>query len=218
MRSAHRCASRTKTCRRRCRAIARRSRSPPAPATNTPTPIPPRAATPTDIVRTEIHGANSPRSAGLTVSQTLFNGQQTANKTRVAESQVSGAREALRVLEQTVLLAGRHDLHGLPARLRHRRGSAQQYPRARTDAETDQGSLQCRRSHAHRRRTVGGAVRGRPNPATHRRIQPDHDAIEFPPHHRQRTGAACAGFAGGSFPAGNAAQCGRTQSLPKIRT
>src|SRR5438105_7556337 len=57
------------------------------------------------IVRTEIHGTNAPRSAGLTVSQTLFNGQQTANKTRAAESQVSGAREALRVLEQTVLLS-----------------------------------------------------------------------------------------------------------------
>src|SRR5665647_930748 len=59
---------------------------------------------PTNIVRTEIHGANPPRSAGLTSSQTVFNGQQTANKTRVAESQVSGAREALRALEQTVLL------------------------------------------------------------------------------------------------------------------
>jgi len=57
------------------------------------------------IVRTETHGANPPRSAGLTVTQTLFNGQQTANRTRVAESQVSGAREALRVLEQTVLLS-----------------------------------------------------------------------------------------------------------------
>jgi outer membrane protein len=60
---------------------------------------------PTAIVRTEIHGANAPRSAGMTISQTLFNGQQTANKTRAAESQVSGAREALRVLEQTVLLS-----------------------------------------------------------------------------------------------------------------
>ena len=60
---------------------------------------------PTAIVRTEIHGTNAPRSAGLTVSQTLFNGQQTANRTRAAESQVSGAREALRVLEQSVLLA-----------------------------------------------------------------------------------------------------------------
>ena len=56
------------------------------------------------IARTGIHGANSPRSIGTTVSQTLFNGQQTANRTRAAESQVSGAREALRVLEQTVLL------------------------------------------------------------------------------------------------------------------
>ena len=59
----------------------------------------------TQIVRTEIHGTDPPRSAGLTVSQTLYNGNQTANKTRAAESQVSGAREALRVLEQTVLLS-----------------------------------------------------------------------------------------------------------------
>src|ERR1700692_286397 len=60
---------------------------------------------PTEIVRTEIHGTNPPRSAGLTVTQTLYNGGQTGNKTRAAESQVSGAREALRVLEQTVLLS-----------------------------------------------------------------------------------------------------------------
>src|ERR1700761_3360864 len=59
---------------------------------------------PTQIVRTETHGTDPPRSVGATVTQTLFNGQQTANKTRAAESQVSGAREALRVLEQTVLL------------------------------------------------------------------------------------------------------------------
>jgi outer membrane protein len=63
-----------------------------------------QGGTATSIVRTEIHGANPPRSVGATVTQTLFNGQQTANKTRAAESQVSGAREALRVLEQTVLL------------------------------------------------------------------------------------------------------------------
>jgi outer membrane protein len=64
-----------------------------------------QGGTPSQIVRTEIHGANAPRSAGLTVTQTLFNGQQTANRTRAAESQVSGAREALRVLEQSVLLS-----------------------------------------------------------------------------------------------------------------
>src|ERR1700753_3847463 len=56
------------------------------------------------IVRSEVHGTDPPRQAGLTVTQTLYNGNQTANKTRAAESQVSGAREGLRVLEETVLL------------------------------------------------------------------------------------------------------------------
>src|SRR5205807_1747688 len=55
---------------------------------------------PNQIVRTEVHGANAPRSVGATITQNVFNGQVTANKTRAAESQVSGAREALRVLEQ----------------------------------------------------------------------------------------------------------------------
>ncbi len=49
-------------------------------------------------------GVQVPRTVGATITENLYNGQQTANKTRVAESQVSGAREALRVLEQTVLL------------------------------------------------------------------------------------------------------------------
>jgi outer membrane protein len=64
-----------------------------------------QGGSPTAIVRTEIHGINPPRAVGATVTQTLFNGQQTANKTRAAESQVSGAREALRVLEESVLLS-----------------------------------------------------------------------------------------------------------------
>jgi outer membrane protein len=50
-------------------------------------------------------GTNAPRSVGATVTQTLFNGGQTGNRTRAAESQVSAAREGLRVLEQTVLLS-----------------------------------------------------------------------------------------------------------------
>jgi outer membrane protein len=53
----------------------------------------------------EAKGLTTPRSVGATVSQTLFNGQQTANKVRSAESQVSAARETLRVMEQSVLLA-----------------------------------------------------------------------------------------------------------------
>ncbi len=63
-----------------------------------------QGGTPNTIVRTEIHGANAPRSAGLTVNQSLFNAQ-TPNRVRAAESQVSSAREGLRVLEQTVLLS-----------------------------------------------------------------------------------------------------------------
>ena len=44
------------------------------------------------------------RSIGATATQTLYNGFQTANRTRQAESQVMGGRETLRVTEQQVLL------------------------------------------------------------------------------------------------------------------
>ena len=46
----------------------------------------------------------APRSIGITAQQKLFNGFQTANRTRAAESNVFAARETLRVIEQTVLL------------------------------------------------------------------------------------------------------------------
>jgi outer membrane protein len=46
----------------------------------------------------------TPSTVGITVQQTLFNGFQTANQTRAAESNVFAARETLRVIEQTVLL------------------------------------------------------------------------------------------------------------------
>jgi outer membrane protein len=49
-------------------------------------------------------GVTTPRGVGIQGQQTLFNGFQTANRTRAAESQVFAARETLRVLEQTVLL------------------------------------------------------------------------------------------------------------------
>src|ERR1700719_2017677 len=45
-----------------------------------------------------------PRIIGANATYTLFNGLQTANRTRQAESQVMGARETLRVTEQQVLL------------------------------------------------------------------------------------------------------------------
>ena len=46
-----------------------------------------------------------PRSTRRTVTQTLFNGFQTSNRTRQAEAQVFSARELLRTTEQAVLLA-----------------------------------------------------------------------------------------------------------------
>ena len=50
-----------------------------------------------------LNGTNTPHAFGLSASQTLFNGYQTANRTRAAESQVFAARETLRLLEQQVL-------------------------------------------------------------------------------------------------------------------
>ena len=44
------------------------------------------------------------RGFGATATETLYDGLQTANRTRQAESQVMGARETLRVTEQQVLL------------------------------------------------------------------------------------------------------------------
>jgi outer membrane protein len=49
-------------------------------------------------------GYNSPLSVGLTMTQTLFNGFQTANKTRQAEAQVLSARATLATAVQNVLL------------------------------------------------------------------------------------------------------------------
>jgi outer membrane protein len=46
----------------------------------------------------------APTTLSATASQTLYNGYQTANRTRLAETNTSAAREALRVAEQTVLL------------------------------------------------------------------------------------------------------------------
>src|SRR6478672_1043868 len=54
---------------------------------------------------TQLSGNMTPSSLGVTATQTLYNGFQTANRTRQAESQVQAAREILRVTEQGVLLS-----------------------------------------------------------------------------------------------------------------
>jgi outer membrane protein len=51
-----------------------------------------------------VSSTTAPRGVGLEVNQNVFNGFQTGNRVRAAESQVFAARETLRLIEQTVLL------------------------------------------------------------------------------------------------------------------
>jgi outer membrane protein len=59
---------------------------------------------PNTTIYSSIAGTFPSRGIAATATQTLFNGFQTANRTRQAESQVMAARETLRVTEQQVLL------------------------------------------------------------------------------------------------------------------
>jgi outer membrane protein len=63
-----------------------------------------QASFPNTVSYSDIGDDFASRGIGATATQTLFNGFQTANHTRQAESQVMGARETLRVTEQQVLL------------------------------------------------------------------------------------------------------------------
>jgi outer membrane protein len=74
--------------------------------TDTTEVFPPIPGTPLNTsTSVRIKGRTNPRSAGINASQTLFDGFQTANRTRAAEAQVFAARETLRVIEQSVLLS-----------------------------------------------------------------------------------------------------------------
>jgi outer membrane protein len=59
---------------------------------------------PGGLANTQAAQTFTPYTYGISASQILFNGLQTANRTRTAESQVMASREGLRVLEQTLLL------------------------------------------------------------------------------------------------------------------
>jgi outer membrane protein len=53
----------------------------------------------------EAKGLTAPHAFGLNGSETFYNGNRTGNSVRKAESQVAQARETLRMLEESVLLA-----------------------------------------------------------------------------------------------------------------
>src|SRR5689334_19693682 len=63
----------------------------------------PSVANPTPY--SHFSGQMTPYGGGVTITQTLYNGFQTANRTRQAEGQVQSARELLRTTEQTTLLS-----------------------------------------------------------------------------------------------------------------
>ncbi len=73
--------------------------------TDTKQEIPPLPPTLPAGVQFEAQGLTTPRSVGLSGTETLFNGGRTGNSVRRAESQVSAARETLRMMEQSVLLS-----------------------------------------------------------------------------------------------------------------
>jgi outer membrane protein len=102
----------------------------------------------------------------LTTTQTLFNGFQTASRTRLAEGQVFAARETLRTTEQTILLNGataymnllrdaallelqRNNVKVLEATLRQTRDRFTAGEVTRTDLAQAESSLAAGRSSLH---------------------------------------------------------------------
>jgi outer membrane protein len=73
--------------------------------TNTTEVFPPLPPVAPNGFSFSVKGYTSPTTVGINGSQTLFNGQRTANTVRKAESQVSAARETLRMMEESILLA-----------------------------------------------------------------------------------------------------------------
>ena len=63
-----------------------------------------KSVTPIGPVYSEAHADFTPHQVGVTATQTLYNGYQTANRTRQAEAQVSAGRATLAVTEEQILL------------------------------------------------------------------------------------------------------------------
>ena len=141
-------------------------------------------------------GVNTPHGVGVTVTQNLLNGFQTANRTRLAESQVFAARETLRVIEQTVLLNAATAYMNLlrdAGILELQRSNLEVLHRA---VAPDQGAAGKRQRHRHRRLAGRGALQRRPHPVVRRRSQLRELRGGVPAGDRARPGQAFAGGAG----------------------
>ena len=192
MPSARSCARPMKACRRRSRTIVRVSTQMPEWATNL---LRRRRTSPRRLTQKDRYWT-SPRSVGITAEQKLFNGFQTANRTRAAESNVFAARETLRVIEQTVLLDAATvymDVVRDAAILEVQRSNV------RVLGETlrqTRGRFKLGGGHAYRRGPGGGSARRRPIADAPRQLQPDHIKGRVSPGDRIEAGSAGAGLAG----------------------
>ena len=162
-------------------------------------------------------GVTTPRGVGFTGQTTVFNGFQTANRTRSAEGQVFAARETLRVIEQTVLLDAataymdvlratavlevqRSNVRVLGETLRQTRDRFKVGEVTRTDVAQAQAQLAAGQSQM-----------------LARRIQPDHRARRLPPGDRIGAGPARARLAGRPSVAAHARRARSIRASPSIR-
>ncbi len=138
---------------------------------------------------------SKPRGYGLSVDETVFNGNQTLNSIRQAESQVFGAREQLRNTEQNTLLSGSHRLHGRAGGHGHPRPRQQQRRCVERAAARDARPLHRRRSDAHRRGASGGEPVSGPGHRAQRCGDLAGRGGALPSIHRRPADQPCAGEA-----------------------
>ena len=136
------------------------------------------------------------RTIGATGTYTLFNGFQTANRTRQAESQVDArARDAARHRAAGAARC-RDRLHEFAARSGGARFAAAQRRGSDRATQADPRPFQCRRSDAHRRGASRIAARRRTLATSRRPVAIRDIASQLSPGDRRRSGQPRAGHAG----------------------
>jgi outer membrane protein len=181
----------------------------------------------------QLSGTMTPSNVGVTATQTLYNGFQTSNRTRQAESQVQGARETLRVTEQATLLAAvtaymnllrdaaildlqRRNVEVLQEQLRQTRDRFNVGEVTRTDVAQAESRLAAGRSQVLTAEAVYKA-----SVATYRQVigiepgklAPGSPVDRFSPH----TQVASVGVATASHPAVTSAQYGVDAALLQVK-
>ena len=199
-----------KACRRRSPATGRGRSRRPMSACSRCRPRSARSARPRRATAPASYftqsGVNTPHGVGATVTQNLLNGFQTANRTRLAESQVFAARETLRNIEQTVLLNATTAYMNLL-----RDAGILELQRSNLEVLTEQlrqtnAAAAMRQRHRDRRVAGGSPPQRRPHPVVCRRGQLRELPGGLPAGDRARPRQACAGGAGRPLLARNAAR------------